>query len=85
MVYYAHHYGWNQHERDKYRNNINYQSCVDFCEQWDQASFDPAYPSESLEYFEPYVRRLFARRPYNPVVMQPGVVKGLPRVKQAAE
>ena len=41
MYYYAHHYGWNQHEREKYRDSIYYQSCVDFCERWDQSSFDP--------------------------------------------
>ena len=35
MYYYAHHYGWNQHERDKYRDSVYYQSCVDFCERWD--------------------------------------------------
>jgi predicted HD phosphohydrolase len=85
MVYYAQHYGWNQHEREKYRNSIYYQSCVDFCERWDQSSFDPAYRSERLEFFEPYVRQLFARRPYDPAVMQPSVVKGLPQIKLEVE
>ena len=85
MVYYAHYYGWNRHERERYRDSVYYQSCVDFCERWDQASFDPSYRSESLAYFEPHVRRLFARRPYDPSVMQPGVVKGLPRTEEAAE
>lgn len=85
MFYYAHHYGWERHEREKYRDSIYYQSCVDFCERWDQSSFDPAYRSEPLEFFEPYVRRLFARKPYDPTIMEPGFVKGLPRVDQAAE
>jgi hypothetical protein len=35
--------------------------------------------------FEPYVRRLFARKPYDPQVTQPGVVKGLPLLQAAAE
>ncbi|HEY7764908.1 MAG TPA: HD domain-containing protein [Aestuariivirgaceae bacterium] len=85
MVYYAHHYGWNPNERDKYRESAYYQSCVDFCERWDQASFDPNYQSEPLSFFEPYVRHLFARKPYDPEVIQPGIVKGLPHLKAAAE
>jgi predicted HD phosphohydrolase len=85
LVYYAHHYGWDQHERDKYRDNIYFQSCVDFCERWDQSSFDPDYRNEPLSFFEPHVRRLFARKPYDLTIMQPGVVKGLPAVRQAAE
>jgi len=85
LVYYAHHYGWDQHERDKYRDNIYFQSCADFCERWDQSSFDPHYRSQLLSFFEPHVRRLFARKPYDPTIMLPGVVKGLPAVWQAAE
>jgi predicted HD phosphohydrolase len=85
MVYYAHHYGWNQNEREKYRESIYYQSCLDFCERWDQSSFDPDYRSEPLSFFEPYVRRFFARKPYDPEVMQTGIVKGLPRFEVAAE
>jgi len=85
LVYYAHHYGWDQHERDKYRDNIYFQSCADFCERWDQSSFDPHYRSQLLSFFEPHVRRLFARKPYDPTIMLPGVVKGLPAVRQPAE
>ena len=47
MYYYAHHYGWNQHEREKYRDSPYFQSCVDFCERWDQSSFDPAYRDQA--------------------------------------
>lgn len=77
MVYYAHHYGWDQYEREKYRDNPYYQTCVDFCERWDQSSFDPAYDSEPLEFFEPMVREVFARKAYDEAVIQKGVVKGL--------
>ena len=31
---------------------------VDFCENYDQSSFDPAYDSEPLTFFEPMVRRM---------------------------
>jgi len=79
MVYYAHHYeGWNQYEREKFSDNPYYQSCVDFCERWDQSSFDPDYDMHSLEHFEPMVREVFNREVYDQSVLQPGVVHGLP-------
>jgi predicted HD phosphohydrolase len=84
MYYYAHHYGWNQHEREKYRDSIYYRSCVDFCERWDQSSFDPDYNTEPLEFFEPMVKEVFARKAYAPEVTQKGVNKGLPPQHQAA-
>ncbi len=78
MVYYGHHYGWNQNERENFKSSPYYQSCVDFCERWDQSSFDPDYVSDPLESFEPLVREVFARKPHDPAVMQAGVLKGLP-------
>jgi predicted HD phosphohydrolase len=84
MIYYAQHYGWNQHERDQYRDSPYYQSCVDFCARWDQSSFDPDYASEKLEFFAPMVERVFARRAYDPAVLRPGVMLGLPTVAAAA-
>jgi predicted HD phosphohydrolase len=80
MVYYAHHYGWNQFEREQHKDHPGYQSCVDFCERWDQSSFDPDYPTETLAHFAPMVRTVFARKPYDPAVLQPGIVRGLPAV-----
>lgn len=85
MYYYAHHYGWNQHEREKYRGSPYFQSCVDFCERWDQSSFDPAYAMKSLTDFEPLVREVFARKAHDPAVIQAGVVRGLPMLAAAAE
>lgn len=84
MYYYAHHYGWNQHERETYRNSPYYPSCVDFCERWDQASFDPGYRCEPLEFFAPLVRQVFARKAYDRAVVQAGVVKGLPALQVIA-
>ncbi len=84
MVYYAQHYGWNQHERDKYRDSPYFQTCVDFCARWDQSSFDPAYDSEPLEFFAPMVERVFARKAYDPDVVQAGIVRGLPALAEAA-
>lgn len=84
MVYYAHHYGWNQFERDKYRDSPYFRTCADFCERWDQSSFDPDYPMQPLEFFEPWVREVFGRKAYDPQVTKPGLVQGLPSARAAA-
>ena len=59
--YYAHHIGKDRNARDRYKDSPYYQATVDFCEKWDQASFDPNYESFPLEYFEPMVKRIFAK------------------------
>ena len=78
MAYYAHHYGWNPEERQKFRNHRYYRSCVDFCERWDQSSFDPEFPVDPLDSFEEDVRRVFSRKPYAPEFVRVKVVTGLP-------
>ena len=80
MYYYAHHYGWDRELREKYKDSPYYQSCIDFCERWDQSSFDPDYPTDPLESFEAEVREVFARKAYDPSVQQEGLVRGLPPV-----
>ncbi|MCX7558218.1 HD domain-containing protein [Sulfitobacter sp. F26204] len=74
MIYYAHHYGWDENARDRFRDHPCFDSCAAFCERWDQASFDPAYPSETLSYFEPMLREVFARKAYAPEVIREGYV-----------
>ena len=64
--YYVHHFGGDRHARDRLRDHRWYDACVHFCAAWDQCSFDPDYRSESLEFFEPLVRRIFARTPHDP-------------------
>ena len=61
--YYVHHLGGDRNARDRFADHPWYQSCVNFCAKWDQMSFDPDYPSEPLEYFEPLVRKIFSREP----------------------
>ncbi len=61
--YWLHHYGKDRDSRDRYQQHEHYQACVDFCARWDQCSFDPDYPTETLAHFEPLVRSLFARTP----------------------
>jgi predicted HD phosphohydrolase len=69
--YYVHHFGGDRNRRDRLRDHPCYQACVHFCAAWDQCSFDPAYDSESLEFFEPMVQRIFARPPHDPLYMAP--------------
>ena len=64
--YYIHHLGGDRLEREKHKDHPWYQSCVEFCEKWDQASFDPDYPTHSLAHFEPMVRRIFTRPAFDP-------------------
>lgn len=79
MYYYAHHYGWDRELREKYKDSPYYRSCVDFCERWDQSSFDPGYSADPLESFAGQVRDVFARKAYDPAVIREGVVTGLPQ------
>lgn len=64
--YYAHHMGGDRNARDRLRDHRWYGSCVDFCERYDQSSFDPAYPTMSLAEFEPLLRQVFGRVPHDP-------------------
>ena len=64
--YYAHHLGGSRDGRERFREHRWYQACKDFCANWDQNSFDPKYPSDSLETFEPLVREIFARKAWDP-------------------
>ena len=64
--YYVHHLGGDRNARDRLRGHPFYDICAHFCAAWDQCSFDPDYPSESLELFEPMLQRIFARTPHDP-------------------
>ena len=65
MYYYAHHFGGNKNEREKFKDHKYYKDTMNFCEKWDQKSFDPTYKSLSLKDFEPYVKKIFSRAPYS--------------------
>ena len=72
LVYYGQFVGANPNKREAYRENPYYDDCAAFCENWDQASFDPDYETKPLPFFAPMVREVFARPPYDPVVLRPG-------------
>lgn len=59
-VYYFHHFGGDPNARDRFRDHKWYDDTVAFCADYDQASFDPDYPADSLESFEALLRTTFA-------------------------
>ena len=65
MYYYAHHLDGNKNQRDKYKGHKYYQDTINFCENWDQKSFDPNFKSLSLQEFEPFIKKIFSRKPYS--------------------
>ena len=77
MLYYGHHYGWDRNAREQFRHHPVFNNCAEFCERWDQSSFDPDYPMEPLDTFEPMVREVFGRKAYSPEVIREGFVSSL--------
>ena len=77
MLYYAHHYNWDRNARDRFRDHPVFKNCEEFCERWDQSSFDPEYPMEPLDTFEPMVREIFNRKAYDPKIIREGYVSSL--------
>jgi predicted HD phosphohydrolase len=57
--YYAH-LGKDPDARARHRGHPSYALAERFADEWDQAAFDPDYPTEPLDHFEPLVRRTFA-------------------------
>jgi predicted HD phosphohydrolase len=61
--YYAH-FGGDPDAREKHREALDpevFSLAEQFADEWDQTSFDPDYPTQPLEHFEPMVREVFAR------------------------
>ena len=78
MIYYGQHLeGFDQNKRDRHAGHIYFDDCVQFCERWDQASFDPDYDLLPLDFLAPMVEAVFARAPYDPAVICAGERVGL--------
>ena len=58
--------GIDKNLRDMFKDHKWYASCNKFCRDWDQLSFDPDYPTKPLSYFEPMLREVFTRVPFDP-------------------
>ncbi len=70
MQYYAHHHGRDPDGHLAWKDHPWYAACWHFCEHYDQAAFDPAYPSKPLAFFEPMLREVFSRKAFDPAVLQ---------------
>ena len=57
-------WGLDKDGRDAYRGHKWFNLAEQFCEKWDQMSFDPDYPTKPLSHFEPMVREIFSRPPF---------------------
>lgn len=47
--------------REAFRGHEHFEATAQFCEQYDQSAFDPAYERAPLGFFEPMVMTLFER------------------------
>ncbi len=62
--FYWHHVGRDRAARETYRGHPHFERTIEFCDRWDQVSFDPDYDTMPLSAFEPMVRRLFHKKPF---------------------
>ncbi|MCU1353800.1 MAG: phosphohydrolase [Acidimicrobiales bacterium] len=56
--YFFHHLGLDRDLREQYRDHPWFDRTAEFCADFDQVAFDPAYDSHPLEHFEPLVREM---------------------------
>jgi predicted HD phosphohydrolase len=59
--HYYEYFSMDPESRTQYRGEAWFELAERFADDWDQASFDPDYPTQPLEHFEPMVREVFAR------------------------
>ncbi len=58
--YFFHHLGIDRDMRDQFRGHEWWRDCAEFCEKYDQNSFDPDYDTLPLEAFESAMNKVFA-------------------------
>jgi predicted HD phosphohydrolase len=68
MKYYAHHYGKDPDGYLAHKDHPWFETCNRFVEVYDQAAFDPAYPTKPLSYFAPMLKQVFSRAPFDPAI-----------------
>ncbi|MFC4350129.1 hypothetical protein ACFOW6_01095 [Fodinicurvata halophila] len=54
----------------RYAAHPYFENCQRFCRDWDQEAFDPDYPTKPLSHFEPMLREIFARPPFDPDILK---------------
>ena len=58
--YFFHHLGLDRNMRDQFRDHEWWRDCAEFCEKYDQNSFDPDYDTLPLEAFESAMNKVFS-------------------------
>jgi predicted HD phosphohydrolase len=58
--YFFHHLGLDRDMRERFRGHEWFDHTAEFCHEYDQPAFDPAYDTLPLEHFEPLVRQMTA-------------------------
>ena len=56
--YYFHHFDQDRNARDSYKDNPYYDACAEWCDRYDQRAFSSTYPSKSLDFFRPLIKRI---------------------------
>jgi predicted HD phosphohydrolase len=56
--YFFHHLGLDRDLREQFREHEWFDYTAEFCQEYDQAAFDPGYDTLPLEHFEPLVRQV---------------------------
>ncbi len=67
--YFFHYLGLDRNMREQFKDHPWYEYTAQFCHLYDQSAFDPDYKSETLEFFEPMVERVFAK-PKNSIYLK---------------
>jgi len=54
-----------RNSREVHKLHPYYDYAVNFCEKWDQNSFDPKYTAKPLSFFIPMIEHVFTRPPFS--------------------
>jgi predicted HD phosphohydrolase len=65
--HFANHPTRDRNERERYRGHPCFAETAEFCELYDQNSFDPHYPTLPLSEFDPIVKNFFSGPPPAPI------------------
>jgi predicted HD phosphohydrolase len=60
--FFFHHLGMDREVREQHRDAPAFDLTAEFCADFDQCSFDPAYPTPPLEHFAPLVEHVLGGR-----------------------
>ena len=69
MHYYGDAMGVDKNARKIHSGHKWFYNCKKFCERQDQMSFDLDYTSYPLAHFEPIIREIFSRPPFDPGIV----------------